>query len=164
MNYQSIKSKIFYITIGLIIIIVLSSRFVSYILTDIEKSFHYYSYNASNGEIALLNVAKDLNYISGCSRDIMLGGKYDKNMQIIKSSQKNIYTNLEILHKSLQNTKNEKLKLELFEKSKKYITLFVDDVIKKMDLLKDATIDQRLQMFDLFHKQSSPLAKEGQNI
>lgn len=137
----------------LVVVVVVSSRIISYILVDIEKSFDYYSFNASSGQIALLEITADLNGVSKYSKDIMLGGEYEKNLERLKKLELNIKKKLDKLYTTLQKTKNEKLKLELYSNAKHFGLLYVEDIIDKMESLKGKTVNERVQMFTVCKKE-----------
>ena len=116
--------------------LVIASQAILYTTKKLENSFTIYKEKAVYGEVAVLNITKDVNYISRCTRDIMLGNDYDKNIEKIEKRIENINKNFEKLQLSFLGTENEKSKLELFEKTKQTTLGFVNDAYDKVKTLK----------------------------
>jgi methyl-accepting chemotaxis protein len=83
------------------------------------------------GALNTLSIEKNLNYISRTSRDILLGGDYDKNIQKLKdkiSSINSSFNKLEVIMKDDDS-------LPMVKKAKSSTMLFLDESIKMMESL-----------------------------
>jgi len=160
-EYSKIKNKLLLFIVVIIVIIMFSSRFITNVLSDITASFDYYKNNASDGQIALLNITSDMNYISRCTRDIMLGGDYKSNIIKIDNKKKKIEDSFELLYESLLGTLNEKEKLEYFDKAKNTTLAFIDDAIAKMNGLENIEPSKRYEVYLDYKCDSTPLAQES---
>ena len=159
----SIKKKM--TIFGLVVFFVLLiSSIIKYIsFNSLHKEFNIYSKKATVGKILVLQIGKDLNYISRSTRDIMLGNSYDKNIIKIEKSKANILKSFELLKKSVLNTPKEKEKLLVVEQSKLKTLAFIEDGYKKMKSLKntDRTPSQLANMYQRYKKDATPLANES---
>ncbi|MEA2049620.1 MAG: HD domain-containing protein [Campylobacterota bacterium] len=160
-KYNKLRIKLVIFVAIIIIVVVISSRFITTVLSDITESFDYYKNNASDGQIALLSISSDMNYISRCTRNIMLGDDYEENIEKIYIRKESIKKNFNILEHSLTGTDDETKKLDYFNKSKKATLLFIDDAIKKMKTLSQSDPNKRHQVYLHYKSEATPLAKQS---
>jgi len=141
-------------------------------LNKIKDQFFNYKTIALNGKIATLEISKDLNYISRCSRDIMLGNEYDMNLNKIIVRIKSIENYFNSLEKSISYMKNPKESQKLLYKTKESTLHFIYDVLNKMQLIQMNKTPS--EVYQVYKKESTPLAiksreffeklKDNQNI
>ena len=152
------KLTIFGVVVFLVLFIVTLIKYNS--ISEANKNFDIYAEKAVAGKILVLNIGKDLNYISRCTRDIMLGNAYDKNIGKIEKSRSNIVKGFEGLKKSILGTPNEAKKLAALEKSRKNTLAFVDDGYNKMKSLANVerTPAVLADMYQQYKRDATPLA------
>ena len=152
------KMSIFGIVIFIVILI---ATIIKYnIIKDAKSDFNIYSQKAVAGKILVLQIGKDLNYISRCTRDIMLGNAYDKNIAKIEKSKNNIIKAFDELKTTVKDTPNEKIKLIEVAQSKEKTLAFIDDGYNKMKSLSSIqrTPDILAQTYQAYKKDATPLA------
>ena len=87
---SSIKQRINYL-LGIVgVSVVGASLFAFYTLHSIGSQYNDLQDHSTAGAMDTLHIQKDLNYISRTTRDILLGGDYDKDMQKLKERTENI--------------------------------------------------------------------------
>ena len=82
-NNVSIKTKTFVTTISIVVIVISSVIFLDYNLSKVHDQFVNFKDRSAAAKIFTLEIEKDMNYISRCTRDIFLGGDYEKNVDKI---------------------------------------------------------------------------------
>lgn len=157
----SLKNRLLLFSITIISFVVLAATSMMYTLNDIEDRFDNYKQIAVKNKVATLEISKDLNYISRCSRDIMLGNDYNKNLDKIESRKKEIEKNFDILEKNIIDIeKNRKIK-ELISNSKKSTFNFINSVQDKMLRLKQMREEDFHLIYKEYKKEATPLAIES---
>jgi methyl-accepting chemotaxis protein len=76
----SIRKQMNYLVAAATLSVVGASVFVFFAFQSVETQYEELQQYSTSGALQALEIEKDLNYISRTSRDIMLGGDYDKNM------------------------------------------------------------------------------------
>ncbi len=162
MKNLTLKQKMFmFATVVCIILILTMIRNITEIDT-LEKEFQIFSQKDLKGEIAALTIQADLNYISRCTRDIMLGNSYESNIKKIEE-KKSINDQFEILKQSIKDTSNETKELNLVSLSQKSTNDFINYGYNKMLSLKDQTRTSELlsSIYEQYKKDATPLANES---
>ncbi len=152
------KMTIFGVVVFIVLLIASIIKFTS--LKNADKNFDIYSSKAVAGKILVLQIGKDLNYISRCTRDIMLGNSYDKNIEKIEKSRASILKSFESLVGTIKGTPNETNKLQALENAKNKTIAFVDDGYNKMKSLGSTarTPDILANMYQQYKNDATPLA------
>ncbi|MEA3352443.1 MAG: ATP-binding protein [Campylobacterota bacterium] len=130
-------------------------------ILKIKNSITIYQTKAVQGKLIALSIEKELNYISRCARDIMLGTHYDINMNKIDKSILSISKNFNLLKQTILNTKDYDKKLALVKETKSSTMRFVNGVKSKMSQLKDSSSIQKEQMYRQYHDELTPLAVQS---
>ncbi len=157
----SIKQKLFIFTSIIVVLIIISSQAILHTTTTLNESFTFYKEKAVKGKIAVLEISRDVNFISRCSRDIMLGNSYDKNIEFIRKSINNIKLNYDKLENSIKNTPEEMYKIDIFYKSKDTTLAFINDALNKMLTLKDKDKIIKYNMYEQYKIDATPLAMDS---
>ncbi|MEA3352504.1 MAG: methyl-accepting chemotaxis protein [Campylobacterota bacterium] len=160
-NYNfSISKKLSIFGVSIIIVMLLSLAIKYKSIHDADQNFDIYSEKAVAGKILVLQIGKDLNYVSRCTRDIMLGNAYDKNIKKIEKSRANILKSFNDLVGTIKDTPNETEKLKALEDSKTKTLAFVDDGYNKMKSLANTSksAEIRAKMYQRYKKDATPLA------
>ncbi len=160
MKNLTIKSKLQLFGVLVFLVICLSTGVKFYLLKDAHKNFNFYSYNAVQGQLAVIQIGKDLNYISRCTRDIMLGNAYEKNIAKIKKSVESINKQFDNLEATIKNTPNASKKQASLDDAKAKMFAFINDGYDKMKSLGNVqrTDEVLKQMYQRYKKDATPLA------
>ena len=155
------KMAIFGIVIFIVILIVTIIKYN--IIKSTKTDFNIYSQKTVAGKILVLQIGKDLNYISIYTRDIMLGNAYEKNILKIEKSKNNIIKSFDSLKDTVTGTPNEKEKLKDLAQSKEKTLSFIDDGYNKMKSLSniERTPDILAQTYQSYKKDATPLANKS---
>ncbi|MEA3384333.1 MAG: HD domain-containing protein [Campylobacterota bacterium] len=157
-NNLSIKQKLIIFTAVIVFFIIIASQAILYSTTVLNESFVFYKDKAVKGKIAVLKIAKDLNYISRSTRDIMLDNNYTKNIKIIENSIKKIEINFEKLVDSIKDTPNSEKKLKICDKSRRATLMFINDALEKMKTLEGKNGVEKYNMYQVYKTESTPVA------
>ena len=144
-----------------IFIVVLSVTIFKYnIIDNTKKDFNIYSQKAVSGKILILQIEKELNYISRSARDILLGNNYAKNIVEIENSKNSIIKSYDLLKQTVIDTQDEEIRLAQIEQSKEKTLLFINDSFNKMKALYsiERTPSVLANMYQIYNTESSPLA------
>ncbi len=127
----SIKQRINYL-IGLVTVSVIGAAlFAFFSLNSIGGQYDDLNNHSTAGAIQTLEIQKDLNYISRTTRDILLGGDYDKDMQKLRDRTESIRNNFD----RLAETIDDEASLNLIKEAKRTTLLFLDNSYKMMSSL-----------------------------
>jgi len=160
MGNLTISKKIFIFGIIVFFVVSFATGIKYYMIDKADKNFDIYSNNAVTGKILVLEIGKELNYISRCTRDIMLGNDYEKNIQKIENSLSFITKKFDELELSFNGSTNEKKKKEILKDAKMKTLAFIDDGLSKMKSLSslDRTPEVLASMYQQYKKDATPLA------
>jgi len=152
------KLSFFGICVSLLLILSLGFKFIS--LQNIEKEFGRFSKNGVDGKIITLEIESKLNYISRCTRDIMLGNAYEKNIEEIHKSIAHIEKNFDVLKITLNGLYNEENQIKTVENARITTLAFVNDgYIKMQELGKvERSANVLALMYQRYKKDATPLA------
>jgi methyl-accepting chemotaxis protein len=134
----TLKQKMFAILVILTLITCLSLVLKIHGFSILEQEFER-EINKSkdiDGKIATLSITADMNYISRCNRDIMLGNSYEKNLAKIEKKIKSINEQFSILKDSVKGSAKEQENSILIEKSHKSTMVFINSSFELMKSLK----------------------------
>jgi len=155
-------SKLMSMFAGVIVVLLVISLIVKLnMINTISKDFEIFSKKAVDGKIATLNIKAELNYVSRCTRDIMLGNAYDKNINKIEKRVNSIKKNFDILRNTTIGALNETKKLKAVEKARKSTIAFVNDGFNKMKSLKQTDMSPKVlaDMYQQYKRDATPLAQ-----
>lgn len=150
----SIRKQMNYLVAAATLSVVGASVFVFFAFQSIENQYEELQRYSTSGALQALEIEKDLNYISRTSRDIMLGGDYDKNIvklndHIVKI--KKTFAELE------QNP--DPLSQPLIKDAKESTFAFLDNTMIMMRSLdKDSITSQSGAIYAEYKKKLTPYA------
>ena len=98
-NKLSIYKKMNYLILMATISVVGATIFVFAFMTHINNNYDHLYKNSMASELETLEIEKNLNYISRTTRDIMLGGDYEKDISKLDEKLKQIETSFTTLEK-----------------------------------------------------------------
>jgi methyl-accepting chemotaxis protein len=116
-----------------------------------------------DGKIATLIITSDMNYISRCNRDIMLGNSYDKNIDKIAKRIENINKQFEILKNSVKGSSQESENIVLIKKSQNSTMNFINSSYELMKSLQGTspTDEDFKSLYKLYKAKMTPLAVDS---
>jgi methyl-accepting chemotaxis protein len=132
----SIKQRINYLLGIVAVSVVGASLFAFYTLSSIGYQYNDLQDHSTAGAMETLHIQKDLNYISRTTRDILLGGDYDKDMQKLRERTENIRRSFD----KIALTLNDDASLALIKEAKSSTLIFLDNSYQMMENLSQADI------------------------
>ena len=151
----SIYKKMNYLVAVATMAVVGATLFVYAYMTHLESEFNHLAQNSMTAELQTLEIEKNLNYISRNTRDIMLGGDYDKNIDKIKNS----ISNIEDLFSSLEKVMQEDASLSLVRETKTSTMSFLNASLNMMSgLTQDEIAKDAKLIYANYKSELTPLA------
>ncbi|MCK4874515.1 MAG: chemotaxis protein [Sulfurimonas sp.] len=127
----SIHKKMNYL-IGMVTISVFAATLTIFLaLGNIESKYDHLHENSMIAGLTTLKIEKSLNYISRTSRDIILGGDYNKNIAKLDDRVETIRGHFTSLEKLMANDDS----LSIVKEAKKTTMTFIEDTTKMMKSL-----------------------------
>jgi len=130
-EHMSIAKKMNYLIAMATVAIVAATIFVFVSMTEIEHEYENLHTNSMIAGLTTLKIEKNLNYVSRTTRDIMLGGDYNKDMGKLNDSIENIRTHFNTLEKLMANDSS----LNLVKDAKSSTMLFLENSLNMMQKL-----------------------------
>ncbi|PHR59062.1 MAG: chemotaxis protein [Arcobacter sp.] len=151
----SIKQRINYLISIVTVSVVGAALFAFFALQSIGNQYKDLQEHSIAGAIQVLEIQRDLNYVSRTSRDILLGGDYQKDMQKIRDRTNSIRHNFD----KLEDTIDDKTSLRLIQEAKKSTLSFLDNSYTMMSNLSTQQIhDETSKNFKKYKMTLSPFA------
>lgn len=161
MNFYNITiKKKAYIALTFIgVTIILTMVFMTINLSRVQTGFLDFKDKAALGKIYTLEIEKDMNYISRCTRDIFLGSDYEKNVAKIEASIKKINANYGVV---LTTAKNKK-ELDDIEKARTSTLAFVNFALEHVKTLQSVNRTPAVlqQAYQEYKDKGTPLANQA---
>lgn len=128
-------------------------------LNSIKSGFDKFLNKVTTSRVLVTEISEDLNYISRCTRDIMLGNAYEKNIEKIEKRKMHIEEAFDKLH---EITDEPQMK-ELITSSKQTTLVFIKDGYEKMLSLKNKVRTQEVldDIYQEYKKDATPLANKS---
>ncbi len=123
LNRLSIQEKMNYLVGTVTISLIGMASFIYFAFNSIDTEYKNLQNNSVKGAMTTLDIQKNLNYVSRTSRDIILGGNYDKNIAKLEDRTAKIRKGFE----TLEHTIDDPVSLKLIKKAKKSTLLFLDN-------------------------------------
>lgn len=142
------------LSIGAILLIVVINYWM---VAGLKDDFAIMKEKQIDGKIATLNITADMNYISRLSRNIMLGGNFDRDIEEMNGRIKNIENNFNLLEASLVY-QDEK---DIFQKSKDAALHFVGDALDFSNRYKFLDASEKHSKYAEYSAGATPLAVES---
>ena len=106
---MSIKKRMNYLVSAATMSVIGAAVFVYFAFSSLESQYSELQEKTISGAMNALEIEKDLNYISRTSRDIMLGGDYNKNIDKLEKHIDKIHTVFIELDKSASEPAEQQL-------------------------------------------------------
>ncbi|OHE20075.1 MAG: chemotaxis protein [Sulfurimonas sp. RIFOXYD2_FULL_37_8] len=126
----------------------------------IESKYDHLHNSSMIGGLTTLEIEKNLNYTSRLSRDIMLGGDYDKNIVNLETTIKKI----EIHFNSLEKLMEKDISFGMVKEAKNSTMLFLNNTLKMMKSLNQQMIqDNKDEIYKSYSKELTPFANASRD-
>ncbi|MCD6534232.1 MAG: hypothetical protein J7L25_09180 [Deltaproteobacteria bacterium] len=125
-----------------------------YSLNDAFVSLHEHEITT---KIETIKIARDVNYVSRLTRNIMLGSDYDSDMRELKKTADAIAHSFDTLFRSTYNTKEQKM----VEHAKIDTVAFVNSCLQRMEDLGNIADCERCCAYKGYRKDATPLAMKS---
>jgi len=154
----SIQKKMNYF-ISMVTLVVFSAAISIFIaMTYVETKYDHLHHNSMAGGLTTLQIEKSLNYISRTSRDILLGGNYDKNIAKLKNHMQKIRSNFT----SLEEMMADEDSLPMVVEAKSSTMLFLDNSLKMMESLSANDIaNNKDALYSAYKNDLTPFANKS---
>jgi len=126
---MSIQKKMNYLIAMATFAIFSATLFVFWAMSNIEAEYKNLQHNSMSAGFSVLQIEKDINYVSRTTRDIMLGGDYDKDISKLKKSIANISKEFSNLNDVMSHDTSS---LAMLQDAKSSTMMFLDNSLKMM--------------------------------
>lgn len=151
----SIQKKMNYLILMVTASIFGAALFVFVAMMHIETQYAHLHENSMKGAIATLEIEKELNYVSRTTRDIMLGGDYDKSMSKLNDSIEKIRT----LFISLEKMMAKDASLSMVQDAKNSTMEFLENSFAMMkSLSSDEIQNTKDALYNKYQTDLTPFA------
>lgn len=157
---MTIKKKLYLTGAGLVLACVIFSVLTIWNLRRTENSFEFFADRAIAGKVALLEINRDVNYVSRLTRNIMLGADIDKDIKKLNGRIVAIKKNYVKLEKSAVSDREKEIILQ----AKQASLAFVEDGLRHVIALKNTPIKERYLSYSDYHHHATPLAVKSREI
>jgi len=152
----SIQKRMNYLVAMVAFAIFSATLFVFLAMGGIEDEYKHLRHNSMSAGISTLKIEKNLNYVSRTTRDIMLGGDYDKDIRKLKSSIEAIREHFNSLESIM---KEDGGSLALVGNAKSSTMLFLENSLIMMEALTKEQIDtEATKIFARYKHDLTPYA------
>ncbi|SNZ03183.1 methyl-accepting chemotaxis protein [Persephonella hydrogeniphila] len=153
----SIKAKLIFTLIIVVLSYIVMASLTFLYLNKIESSFTELKNKAVLGQVLVLEINRDVNYISRLTRNIMLGADFNKDIKKFEQRLSRIENNFD----RLLNTAQSEEEKQLILKSKRATLAFVKDGYELVKGLENLPPEERYKAYPEYHKRATPLAEEA---
>ena len=151
----SIQKKMNYLILMVTASIFGAAVFVFVAMMHIESQYSHLHKNSMQGTLETLEIEKNLNYVSRTTRDIMLGGEYDKDMKELKESIEEIRAYFVSLEKMMA----EDASLGMVQDAKSSTMEFLDKSYAMMlSLTAEQIQDNKTEIYLQYKTELTPFA------
>src|SRR6185369_14170226 len=149
---MSIRIRMF--LLALVITVCVSAMAVTAIvsMSTLSDNFHSLRTHEIVTEINVTGLNRDLNYLSRLSRDIMLGGDYERDMEALDDIIEECMRHFQILKKAAESDEDRRLLAEAYADSKSWIDL----TKTMMTALGALTIEERYKAYKDYERVITP--------
>jgi len=151
----SIKQRINYLIAMVGVSVLGAAAFAFFTLHSIGGQYNDLQNHSTAGAMETLHIQKDLNYISRTTRDIMLGGNYDKDIQKLKARMGNIRDSFNKIAKTIEDERS----INLIKEAKDSTLTFLDNSYQMMaNLSKDEIANNTVENYKRYKETLTPYA------
>ncbi len=151
----SIKQRINYLITMVGVSVLGAAAFAFFTLHSIGGQYNDLQHHSTAGAMDTLHIQKDLNYISRTTRDILLGGDYDKDMLKLKERMENIRHAFDKIAKTIDDERS----INLIKEAKESTLTFLDNSYQMMaNLSKDEITNNTVENYRRYKETLTPYA------
>ena len=152
---MSIQKKMTYLITLVTITIFAATAFVAGAMVKIESDYEHLRANSISAGLSTLKIEKNLNYVSRTTRDIMLGGDFNKGLTKLKKTIDNINEEFNSLEELVMDDNS----LKLVKDSKSSTMLFLNNSYDMMAAFTTNDIQNRTsEIYANYKSQLTPYA------
>jgi len=152
----SIQKKMNYLVAMVAFAIFSATLFVFLAMSGIEGEYKHLRHNSMSAGISTLKIEKNLNYVSRTTRDIMLGGDYEKDMSKLQSSIEAVRKQFDSLETVMAEDRSS---LALVKDAKSSTMLFLENSRSMMQSLTQEQIrTEATAIFKRYKNELTPYA------
>ncbi len=151
----SIAKKMNYLILMITISVLSATGFVYISMSHIESKYENLQKNTMKSALDTLAIEKNLNYVSRTTRDIMLGGDYEKDIEKLNTTIESIRS----LFSSLEKIMAKDNSLNLVKEAKTSTMLFLDNSLKMMkELTQEDIQNDKTKIYQIYKEKLTPYA------
>jgi methyl-accepting chemotaxis protein len=152
---MSIKKKMNYLILMATLSTFAATIFVFISMSSIENQYNYLHKNSMTTGLKTLKIEKNLNYVSRTTRDIMLGGDYNKDIRKLNDAINTINQDFNDLEVLMQNDAS----LSLVTEAKRSTMLFLNNSLEMMKRLSpDEIKNETAKIYKKYKTDLTPFA------
>lgn len=150
----SVSKKLGFIMVLASIVVIFGTTFFIVATSALSKDFTTFEKRSFEGVKAVLETEKELNYFSRLTREIMLGGDIDDNLEKLDKTIEKINTHFHEIDGTIIDPKEK----EILNQAQKDAAVFLSSSRELMITIKTDKKNLRT-VYAYYHKNFSPLAK-----
>ena len=154
---MSIKLKMYGIGVVFLLAIGCLTGVSLYEVLSIKSTYNDVVLRDVGGKINVLEINRDVNYVSRLTRNMMLGSDIEKDIPSLERVIKDIADNYDALKSRIADQDE----LALLDSAERTTMSFVDHGLRFSRELKDVRPDMRAALFPEYQKLATPLANES---
>ena len=108
-------------------------------------------------KIETIKIARDVNYVSRLTRNIMLGSNFEEDMQELEETANSIASSFDVLTRAAHDKNDQKL----VEQARRDTMAFVNNCIERMERIRDIPAGLRNKAYKNYKKEATPLAMKS---
>ncbi len=108
-------------------------------------------------KIETIKIARDVNYVSRLTRNIMLGSDFDEDMHELEETAETIAESFNALTRAAHDKNDQKL----VEQARLDTMAFVDNCIERMERIRNVPANLRNKAYNNYKKEATPLAMKS---
>ncbi|MBN2783173.1 MAG: CZB domain-containing protein [Campylobacterales bacterium] len=156
----SISKKMNYLIFLVVISVLFATGFVYVSMNQIESDYKHLQTKTMKSALDTLAIEKNLNYVSRTTRDIMLGGDYDKDISKLNTTIEDV----RLLFLALEKETDDPKSLKLMKESQNSTMLFLDNSLEMMkNLSKDDIQNNTKYVYEQYKEQLTPYANASRD-
>jgi len=154
-EHMSIKKRMYYLITLATASIFAATIFVFVSMTNVENDYKYLHKHSMSAGLLTLDIEKNLNYVSRSTRDIMLGGDYNKGLDKLSQTIETIRKDFTLL----EDIMREDDSLALVKEAKESTMRFLDSSNEMMRSLDSNAIQtDSTKIYKEYKNRLTPLA------
>jgi PAS domain S-box-containing protein len=149
---MSIRIKMFLLALVITICVSIMAATAIINMSRLSENFHSLRSHEIVTEMNVTGLSRDLNYLSRLSRDIMLGGDYERDMEAVDNVIEECIRHFEILKKAAETEEDKRLIAEAYTDSKTWI----DSTKTMMTALGALPVEDRYKAYKDYERVVTP--------